>query len=166
MSTKTHRFRFCIDQKRTPSLHLQNCIKTRSFLSFPQLLCSRHGCKNRSKSSKIYHKITTKKYEARCCNNQKRTPSTDLRTCIKTRSFCRSRCCFAHAMLQKSLKNVENSRWGPAMCRRSGPPRGGPFRCVSAKRRSSHRDFLGVNKFCFHAIHSAFDFRKRFFNVD
>ena len=35
--------------------HLQNCIKTRSLLSLPVLLCARHGCKNRSKSLKIYH---------------------------------------------------------------------------------------------------------------
>ena len=41
--------------RRTPSLHLRKCIKMRSFLSFPVLLCSRHGCKNRSKSSKINH---------------------------------------------------------------------------------------------------------------
>ena len=39
--------------KRTPSLDLRKCIKLRFFLLFPVLLCSRHGCKNRSKSSKI-----------------------------------------------------------------------------------------------------------------
>ena len=38
-----------------------------------------------------------KKYEARSCNGQQYTPSADLRKCIKTRSFYRSRCCFAHA---------------------------------------------------------------------
>ena len=45
--------RFCNGQKRTPSNDLQKCVKTRSFLLFPVLLCSRHGCKHRSKSSKI-----------------------------------------------------------------------------------------------------------------
>ena len=44
--------------------------------------------------------------------------------------FCRSRCCFAQAMVQKSLKIVQDNRWGHVMCRRSGPPRGGPIRSV------------------------------------
>ena len=52
--------RCCNGQKRTPSLDLRKCIKLRSFLSFPVLLCSRHGCKNCSKSSKIHYKMTTK----------------------------------------------------------------------------------------------------------
>ena len=45
--------RSCNDQNRTLSNDLQNCIKTRSFLSFPVLFCSRHGSKIRLKSSKI-----------------------------------------------------------------------------------------------------------------
>ena len=39
--------RYCNGQKRTPSLDLRKRIKTRSFVSFPVLLCSHHGCKNR-----------------------------------------------------------------------------------------------------------------------
>ena len=35
----------------------------------------------------------------------KRTPSTDLRKTIETRYFCRSRCCFAHAMDEKIYQN-------------------------------------------------------------
>ena len=50
-----HTSRSCKAQTHTPSTDLQNCIKTRSLLSFPVLLCSRHGCKNRSKSLKIHH---------------------------------------------------------------------------------------------------------------
>ena len=46
ISMKKYRFRSRNAQKRTPSTDLQNCIKTRSLLSFPVLLCSRHGCKN------------------------------------------------------------------------------------------------------------------------
>ena len=60
MSTKKHALRFCNGQKRTPLLDLRKCIKTRSFLSFPVLLCSRHGRRNCSKSSKIHHKMITK----------------------------------------------------------------------------------------------------------
>ena len=45
MSTKEYGIRFCNGQKCTPSLHLRKCIKTRSFLSFPILFCSRHECK-------------------------------------------------------------------------------------------------------------------------
>ena len=55
MSMKKHKFRSRNAQKRTPSTDLQNCIKTRSLLSLPVLLCARHGCKNRSKSLKTYH---------------------------------------------------------------------------------------------------------------
>ena len=55
MSMKKHKFRSRNAKKRTPSTDLQNCIKTRPLLSLPVLLCARHGCKNRSKSLKIYH---------------------------------------------------------------------------------------------------------------
>ena len=60
MNTKKCGFRCCNDQKCTSSLHLQKCIKTRSFLYFPVLLCLHHGRKNRSKSSKIDHEMITK----------------------------------------------------------------------------------------------------------
>ena len=87
MNTKKCGFRCCNGQKRTSSLHLQKYMKTRSFLYFPVLLCLHHGRKNRSKSSKIDHKMITKKCDSRSCNGQKRTPSNDLRKCIKTRPF-------------------------------------------------------------------------------
>ena len=48
----------CNGQEHAPSTNVRKCIltvQTRSFLSFPMLLCSRHGCKNRSKSLKTYH---------------------------------------------------------------------------------------------------------------
>ena len=53
MSTKKYSTGFCNGKKNTPSLHLRKCIKMRSFWSFPVLLCSRHGCRIRSKLSKI-----------------------------------------------------------------------------------------------------------------
>ena len=56
-------------------------------------------------SPQNYHK----KYEARSCNGKKRTPSTDLRKTIETRYFCRSRCCFAHAMDAKIVQNRRKS---------------------------------------------------------
>ena len=46
---KKYDARYCNGKKRTPSLDLRKRIKTRSFLSFPVLLCPRHGCKNRWK---------------------------------------------------------------------------------------------------------------------
>ena len=49
---KKYEARFCNGQTRASSADVRKCIKTRSFLSFQVLLCSRHGCKNRSKSSK------------------------------------------------------------------------------------------------------------------
>ena len=53
-----------------------------------------------------------KKYEARSCNGQQYTPSADLRKCIKTRSFYRSRCCFAHATDWKIDQNRRKSSMG------------------------------------------------------
>ena len=50
---KKYECRCCNGQKSTLSIDLRTCIKTRWFLSFPLLLCWRHGCKIRSKSSKI-----------------------------------------------------------------------------------------------------------------
>ncbi len=123
-------FLSCNAQKRTPSTDLQNYIKTHSLLSFPVLLCSRHGCKNRSKSSKIYHKITTKntKPGVAMVKNARRRPTCEHAS--KRVDFCPSRFCFAHVMVQKSLKIVENHRWGSVMRLRSGPPGGGPIRSV------------------------------------
>ena len=45
--------RCCNCQKHALSTDLRKCIKTRPLLLFQVLLCSRYGCKNRSKSSKI-----------------------------------------------------------------------------------------------------------------
>ncbi len=88
--------------------------------------CRRLTCENASKrvnfwrsrccfahaTNKKYIKIAEnspqnyhKKYEARSCNGKKPTPSTDLRKNIETRYFCRSRCCFAHAMDAKIAQN-------------------------------------------------------------
>ena len=60
MSTKKYRVRCCNGQKPTPSLDLRKRIKTRSFVSFPVLLCSHHGCKNREILYKIHDKMITK----------------------------------------------------------------------------------------------------------
>ena len=72
-----------------------------------------------------------KKCECRCCNGQRRTLSTDLRACIKTRWFLSFPVLLCSRHGAKSLKIVENNRWGRVMCRRSGPPQGGPIRSVS-----------------------------------
>ena len=50
---KKYEARFCNGQTRASSADVRKCIKTRSFLSLPVSLCSRHGCKIPSKSSKI-----------------------------------------------------------------------------------------------------------------
>ena len=60
------------------------------------------------KSLKIFENSLwndNEKYEARCCNGKRHTPSTDLRKCVKMHSFCNSRCCFAHAMDAKIAQN-------------------------------------------------------------
>ena len=66
MTTKNSEYRYCNDQKRMPSLDLRKCIKTRSFLSLPLLLCSRHGTKivenyrkfTSQSSQKIWHPLS------------------------------------------------------------------------------------------------------------
>ena len=61
MTMKKHRFQSYNGKKRTPSTELRNCMKTRSFLSFPVLLCSSSACRNRTKSSKNKYKLHRKK---------------------------------------------------------------------------------------------------------
>ena len=105
MSMKKHKFRSRNAQKRTPSTDLQNCIKTRSLLSLPVLLCARHACKNRSKSLKIYHKITTKSTNAVVAMARNARGRSTCEHASKRVDFCRSRCCFAHAMDAKIAQN-------------------------------------------------------------
>ena len=105
MSMKKHKFRSCNAKKRTPSTDLQHCIKTRSLLSLPVLLCARHGCKNRSKSLKFYHKITTKNTNAVVAMVRNARCRSTCEHASKRVDFCRSRCCFAHAMDEKIDQN-------------------------------------------------------------
>ena len=63
------------------------------------------SCKMTPKCNSNHRKMTTKKHGFLYCNDQKRTPSTDLWKCIKMLYFCRSRCCFAHAMDAKITPN-------------------------------------------------------------
>ena len=107
--TNKYRPRCCNGKKHMPSTEMRKCIETRSFLSLAVLLCSRHGSKNRSKSSKIDHKMITKNAtpgvaigknarRRKTCKN----PSTRVH-------FCCSRCCFAHAMDAKFVQNRRKS---------------------------------------------------------
>ena len=56
-----------------------DCPSKVVFLSFPLLLCSRHGCKNHSKSLKIHQKIITKntKPGLAMVNNTRRRPTCE-----------------------------------------------------------------------------------------
>ena len=109
MSIKKHKFRSRNAKKRTPSTDLQNCIKTRSLLSLPVLLCARHACKNRSKSLKIYHKITTKSTNAVVAMARNARGRSTCEHASKRVDFCSSRCCFAHAMDAKFIQNRRKS---------------------------------------------------------
>ena len=125
-----YRFRSRNAQKRTPSTDLQNCIKTRSLLSLPVLLCARHACKNRSKSLKFYHKISTKSTNAVVAMVRNARCRSTCEHASKRVDFCRSRCCFAHAMDAKFIQNRRKSSMATCksvICRRSCPPRGGPI---------------------------------------
>ena len=109
MSMKKHKFPSCNAQKRTPSTDLQNCIKTRSLLSLPVLLCARHACKNRSKSFKFYHKITTKSTNAVVAMVRNTRGRSTCEHASKRVDFCCSRYCFAHAMDAKFIQNRRKS---------------------------------------------------------
>ena len=109
ITTKKNECRRCNGQRRTLSTDLRTCIKTRWFLSFPLLLCARHGCKNHSKSLKFYHKITTKSTNAVIAmvrNARCRSTCEHASKCV---DFCRSRCCFADAMDAKFVQNRRKS---------------------------------------------------------
>ena len=109
MSMKKHQFRSRNAQKRTPSTDLLNCNKTRSLLSFPVLFCARYGCKIRSKSLTIYHKITTKNTNAGVAMVRKARCRSTCEHSSKRVDFCRSRCCFADAMDAKFVQNRRKS---------------------------------------------------------
>ena len=104
-----NKFRSCNAKKRTPSTDLQHCIKTRSLLSLPVLLCARYGCKNRSKSLKFYHKITIKNTNAVAAMVRNARCRSTCEHASKRVDFCRSRCCFAHAMDAKFAQNRRKS---------------------------------------------------------
>ena len=112
MITKKHALRFCNGQKRTPLLDLRKCIKTRSFLSFPVLLCSRHGRRNCSKSSKIHHKMITKNATPGLAMVRNAGRRTTYKNTSKRVHMYRSRCCFAHAMNAKIIQNYRKSSMG------------------------------------------------------
>ncbi len=102
MSTKKYRIRCCNGQKPTPSLDLRKRIKTRSFLSFPVLLCSHHGCKNRENLYKIHDKMITKNTTPGVAMVKTARRRLTCENASKRVHFCRSRCCFAHAMDRKN----------------------------------------------------------------
>ena len=68
-----------------------------------------------------------KKYDARFCNGQKRTPAKMHQNAL---FFVVPGVALLTPWMQKSFKIVENQRWGHVRCLRSGPPRGGPIRSV------------------------------------
>ena len=84
---KKYESRSCNGSKCTSSLDVRKCARTRSFMSFSVLLCFLRGHKNRSKSSKIPHKMITKNARPGLAMVKKRKPSSDLQKCIRMRSF-------------------------------------------------------------------------------
>ena len=77
----------------------------------PVLLCVRHGCKNRSKSLKFYHEITTKSTNAGVAMVSNARCLSTCEHASKRVDVCRYRCCFAHAMDAKFVQIIENHRW-------------------------------------------------------
>ena len=104
--------RSCNGSKCTSSLDVRKCARTRSFMSFSGLLCFLHGHKNRSKSSKIPHKMITKNARpgfAMVKNGSRRATCKNASQCVH---FSRSRGSFVHTMDAKIAKN--RTRYGRA----------------------------------------------------
>ena len=110
MTIKKCESRHCNGSKCRSSLDVRKCARTRSFMSFSVLLCFLHGHKNRSKSSKISHKIITKKCEARSCNGKK-TGAVERPAKMHQNAFIFlvPRVALFTPWMQKSLKIVQNS---------------------------------------------------------
>ena len=88
------------------------------------------------------------KYEARSCNGKKPTPSTDLRKTIETRYFCRSRCCFAHAMDAKIAQNRGKSSMGNCNASTVGPAgRRANSKCIQLKKKILERPLKTLKKY-------------------
>ena len=105
MTIQKYESRYCNGSKCKSSLDVRKCARTRLFLSFSGLLCFLHGHKNRSKSSKILHKIITKNARpgfAMVKNGSRRATCTNAAECVH---FSRSRCSFVHTMDAKIAKN-------------------------------------------------------------
>ena len=110
-------------------------------LSFPVLLCSRHACKNRSKSSKIHHKMITKntKPGVAMIKNTRRRPTCE--NAQKRVHFCRSRCCFAHAMDAEFVQNRRKSSTGACNVSTVGPAaRRANSKCIWIEKASAETD--------------------------
>ena len=76
------------------------------FCRYRFLLCARHGCKNRSKSSKFYHKITTKSTNAVVAMVRNARCRSTCEHASKRVDFCRSRCCFARGKCAEIIETV------------------------------------------------------------
>ena len=66
-------------------------------------------CKNRSKSLKFYHKIFKKNTNAVAAMARNARCRSTCEHASKRVDFCRSRCCFAHAMDAKFIQNRRKS---------------------------------------------------------
>ena len=80
--------RSCNGQKRRSSNDLQKYIKTRSYVSFPVLLCSRHESENHSKSSNIIDGSTVvpaaRRANSKCIGRKKKTIDVNETSMIRT----------------------------------------------------------------------------------
>ena len=72
------------------------------------------SCKMTPKCITNQREMTMKEHRFRCYNAQKRTPSTELRNCMKTRSLLSFPCCVAQKTISRSSKVIENLSQMPA----------------------------------------------------
>ena len=95
-------------------LRVLSCFDDHSYTEIKLPTGYTKSCKMTPKCITNQREMTMKKHRFRCCNAQKRTPSTELRTCMTTRSFCRSRVALLKKRISKSSKVIENLSQMPA----------------------------------------------------
>ena len=109
--------------KKWWKLRVLSCAEDHSYTEIKLPNGCTKSCKMTPKCITNQREMTMKKHKFRCCNAQKRTPSTELRTCMKTRSLLSFPCCVAQ---KTNFQNHPKSSRIYPKC----PPRGGPIRSV------------------------------------
>ena len=118
--------------KKLWKLRVLSCFEDHSYIEIRLPDGSSKSCKMTPKCITNQREMTMKKHRFRFYNAKKRTPSTELRNCMKTRSVSSFRCCIAQERISKSFKVMENLSHMPAARRANS-------KCINFKN-NFHRE--------------------------